>query len=577
MKTPTLQRAMSEPVLSGKTRRQQKKQTAEESPSFGQLRKRCTAKRRSSLEGYEKTLLNIAEPLSIEKPVGDILASIYPLRDPEEEVQIDKARAQWYKGVQRIQTLRRLSAGYNPVGTGKKRRSTLDQNEKWLKYFDEQKAAGVPAAQLHKLQLAEFRKRVLARYRNVQEAFDSFDVNGDRELDLNEWVAALVRTGIGSPQEGHDLFPIIDPDKSGRISSKELHAALDWVTPVRSIEDLRKRLLNRFNSIKDALAALDGHATAKDSLLGHNTSLTFAEFRKCLARVYVDDPVDQEALFKLCLNPFEVSRKASLGDLQAALSAVSPVLMLEDLRDRFFTKYDSLADGFGAIDLDKGGELDHYEFTKGLIRIGIGRVDAERIFRLLDVDKSENICKTEMVSALQLSSPSIIFEDFRRQLRSRFNSIKEVFEAKLDERRERDLFAQLEFTPGEFQDIMADLDIGRRESKRLFDLIDADQNGLLSMMEILRGVRIFAPACVLQGIRHDLQLAHGEIHEAFKDVVSPNTMLNLEALEKLLERKGVNRKDDVQAMFDILILRSEQGISVNQLIAALQAAQSGFF
>merc|ERR1712193_280520 len=40
--------------------------------------------------------------------------------------------------------------------------------------------------------------------------------------------------------------------------------------------------------------------------------------------------------------------------------------------------------------------------------------------------------------------------------------------------------------------------------------------------------------------------------------------------------KGVrDRRDDLQCMFDILILRSEQGMSVNQLLAALQSVQSG--
>lgn len=231
---------------------------------------------------------------------------------------------------------------------------------------------------------------------------------------------------------------------------------------------------------------------------------------------------------------------------------------------------------FWSIDLDRGGELDHFECTSGLVRTGIRQIDAERIYRLLDIDKSEHISKTEMVSALQLSSPSIVFEDFRRLLRSRFQSIHDVFERQIEERLERNSDAHVEFSLEQFQECLQNLGMTRQDTKRLFSLIDADESGTLTMMEILRGVRLFAPAVVLQGIRQDLQVVHGEISHAFADVECPSNMMDFDALRSLLEAKGVqNRRDDLRAMFDMLILRSEQGMSVNQLIAALQAAQSG--
>lgn len=502
-----------------------------------------------------------APELPIEKPVSEILEAIMPIKSKE-------AKIRWSSVSKTTMSMKALGM-LAPKGP---RKSVVpnpqgEASARFTRVFAEQKNDGAAQSTLIRMLLEEFRRRMFEKYVSPQEAFDAFDVDGDGSLTPKEWDAAIARTGMGSVEEAQGLFGAIDTHCSGRVSSLEFHTAIESVSPVRTLEDLRKRLLRWYSSTLQGIIAMDPVFVRMEAREKRNS---LQEFSACLAKIQVNDPEDQKVIFQLLINPYEPSGKVSLSELVAALTVVSPVLLLEDLRDRFLRKYGSLEKGYDALDIDKGGELDYDEFVKGVIRLGIPRTDAQRMFRLIDIDGSGNIDKGELISALRLTSRHDSLEDFRRKLRQRFTSIKEALE-------EEAAYSGRDLDLAKFQEILEPLDISKRDTQRIFDLIDSDGDKTLSVDEFMRGVRIFAPSTLLEGIRTKIVKKYGEIPLAFKDVENLSACMTIPQFQRVLEEKGLAclRNEELQTVFDVISVNPDQGLSVNELIVALVAAQPG--
>lgn len=200
---------------------------------------------------------------------------------------------------------------------------------------------------------------------------------------------------------------------------------------------------------------------------------TLPEFGALLSRVGVEDELEHQNLFAAIRDPHGANLTVTLEMLAAAMSAISPSLLLEDVYDTFlnlivyffiFLLMLSLLSVFLMIRASKGlaGE-DPEEVRVSLkllcgLRYGPGRpllrvkalcsledsldvgefiryavpawkltaYEAAKVFRLIDVDGSLEISQDEFVTALTLSEPNLYLDDIRRKVRQRFRGLREL-------------------------------------------------------------------------------------------------------------------------------------------------------
>jgi len=96
--------------------------------------------------------------------------------------------------------------------------------------------------------LLQFRQKLLDKFATMQGAFDSFahEINGglERELTRKDFSRFLNKHFPGLSRDDHArVFAFLDTNKNGTISIAEFHTAIEAVAPVRSMEDLRRKLI----------------------------------------------------------------------------------------------------------------------------------------------------------------------------------------------------------------------------------------------------------------------------------------------------------------------------------------------
>merc|ERR1712050_284350 len=109
------------------------------------------------------------------------------------------------------------------------------------------------------------------------------------------------------------------------------------------------------------------------------------------------------------------------------------------------------------------------------------------------------------------------------------------------------------------------LDLKEAEVRTLFELMDADRDGELTPRGFVKGIRHFAPACVLEDLRVRCCQRHIRVSDAFStsveerykpvDVAAFSQML---AELDLMDQLGSNDNDEqgsnikIQEVFDLL-------------------------
>jgi len=142
------------------------------------------------------------------------------------------------------------------------------------------------------------------------------------------------------------------------------------------------------------------------------------------------------------------------------------------------------------------------------------------------------------------------------------------------------------------QEALLPTELKQREAKVLLQLIDRDQDGTLSIVDFVRGVRQFAPACGLTELRMHCCHKYGTVNEAFTSVEDWHELLDLEHFTQVLRRLGlldpIKPPEDAAEMdrpmkessytgirphdvFDVIDVRHEARASISRLVAALQA------
>lgn len=470
--------------------------------------------------------------------------------------------------------------------------------------------------------MMQFRQTLLDKFSTMNAAFEKFASDGTKEtkeLSKKDFSRFLTKHFGGLAKDEHErIFEFLDHDKSGSLSLHEFHTAIEAAAPVKTLDDLRRKWIALgYPSMRQALQSMDMY---KDP----GRRFTLQEFGNLLSKVGVEEDGEHQNIFDAVLDSGSKINTVTLEMLASALSTVSPSLLLEDVRDRVLKKFGSLGMAFASLDIDQGESLNIGEFIRFAVPAWkMTHFEAAKCFRLINVDQSHNISKDEFVTALTLSEPNLYLDEIRRKIRQRFRSVRgiigidaaaskessptandrptspsEAGGASALQRRVRNKAAgqaisammgvlekdtvtnkqELAHTPEDYQNMLAQAQMSELDTKALFELVDINRDGKLSATEFERGMRLFAPSVVLEDLRLSCVRQHSSISQAFASIPSEkrDALMDLSQLQQLLKDVGVfDEKLDLAHIVDIIEFHRDGGLTVSELVAALQAGQSG--
>lgn len=201
--------------------------------------------------------------------------------------------------------------------------------------------------------------------------------------------------------------------------------------PLLSLVELRRQLLKKWDSLKEAFAALEHHLDKQERsdhagskslqqqlLRISHKKLTLNEFIQACA--FFALPAEQaQHLFRLM--DANGDGDLTIGEFRKALTDMPRHVLLQDFRQRLLTKYPSIPDAFkelGANCLDENGRarpLDRAAFTSRLLHWGVAEEEAQALFLLIDEDKSGSISLDELRQALREVAPWVSLDEFNRR------------------------------------------------------------------------------------------------------------------------------------------------------------------
>eukprot|EP00927_Polykrikos_kofoidii_P031954 TRINITY_DN27360_c0_g3_i1.p1 TRINITY_DN27360_c0_g3~~TRINITY_DN27360_c0_g3_i1.p1 ORF type:complete len:992 (+),score=181.06 TRINITY_DN27360_c0_g3_i1:314-3289(+) len=440
-----------------------------------------------------------------------------------------------------------------------------------------------------------FRQRLLDKFQTVKGAFEVFATESEtglkRELTKKQFSRFLMNHFPTMSKEDHvAIFDFLDADKNGHISLEEFHAAIEAAAPVRSLEDLRRRWIALgFNAMRHGIQAMCS------SGLDGSKRLSYQEFAAALSRAGVEDEEEHDSLFKAVLDPYDTRGTVSLDQLSGAIAAVSPALLLEEIRERLVRKHGDLREAYAAMDA-LNGESRHLPmnmfFHYASENFKLTGPDIRKAFNLIDIDKNSHVSRAEFISALRLSEPSLTLEGVRRKVRQRFHSITDAFANRgrvktdnlFDELRSSIVKAEDGETTDRLKDctdfvtILKAVQLTEEDTQCLFELVDIDGDGKVTDQEFERGIKLFAPACALEDLRLHCLRYHRSIPDTFKAISQERreAVLDTKSLEQLLRDVAVPVDTVcVAEMVGLLETTANGGVTVGQLIAALLASAPG--
>merc|ERR1719162_2168267 len=155
-------------------------------------------------------------------------------------------------------------------------------------------------------------------------------------------------------QEDHtDIFDHLVKEGQTTVSMSQLHTGMEAVVPVRTIEDLRRRFIaTGFRSMTQALLQMEEEANWRSGLLSST------QFGALLSQVGILEEEEHWAIFSaVCDRHHGSVAMVSIEMLFAALAAVSPSLLLEDLQERLQKQYGSLEVACDALGFEDGSMI----------------------------------------------------------------------------------------------------------------------------------------------------------------------------------------------------------------------------
>mmetsp|Transcript_54729 Transcript_54729/g.113104 ORF Transcript_54729/g.113104 Transcript_54729/m.113104 type:complete len:966 (+) Transcript_54729:161-3058(+) len=424
--------------------------------------------------------------------------------------------------------------------------------------------------------LRKFRKRLLGKHLCLADAFRCLDLNVNQEIGPQEWGVMFRGSGLATFREARISFELLDLNRDGSVTLGEFQAALEGMAEITGVDSLRKRLVSfGYTKTTQALEAMEGNG-----LVNPAKPLILEEFAAALCRIHVVEPDEHRAIFDNVRDSGDPVSKASLYDLVAALGSVGPSLLMEDIADRARLKFgssDGVWQGLGPGSSSKENiELKVFE-RKLIDRLGLSKAAAQKACRILDVDDGGDLSRSELISALALSRPTLHMEDFRRKVQQRYRSIEAIFRESFEhlENEELNNDDDMRLTCPEFAEILEELDFSRRETSYLFWLADANGTTKLTLYEFFRGVKLFVPSCVVEGIRLQALVHHRRTADLFRNSgVAWDRRLNCQAFAQLLLKLDV-KCEDPQVIFDFFDVRSCGSVCISEVVSSLQNLTPG--
>eukprot|EP00929_Paragymnodinium_shiwhaense_P119591 TRINITY_DN91499_c0_g1_i1.p1 TRINITY_DN91499_c0_g1~~TRINITY_DN91499_c0_g1_i1.p1 ORF type:complete len:951 (-),score=225.89 TRINITY_DN91499_c0_g1_i1:56-2764(-) len=488
------------------------------------------------------------------------------------------------------------------------------------------------------VKMQRYRNIMLEKFQTIKGAFEVVATSGgfERELSRKQFGIFLNKHLQGLTKEDHmQIFEFLDANKDGHISMLEFHTAIEAAGPVRSVEDFRRRALAlgypSMMQVATRMFWADSGTPSK--------KLGLKEFGDLLCRVGVEEEEEHKAIFDCIAIKDDLTGAkqpmVTLEQMLAAFATVAPPLVLEELREKIFAKFQTAEDAFDII--NPGGikeALKRTDFALYLEQhLGFSPHNAHKAFTLMDCNESKFITVAEFTKALQLTEPSLFLEDIRRKVRQRFRSIDEAFKSfaaenavkpmsrsvsaaddharshaaaaahaalgstkkslsksgridtpsKKKRTRVLDVLGSLNGTSTpdgnleDFTEILKQVQFSETDAKLLLHLMDVNGDGQLEPHEIRNGLLFFAPSVILEDLRLFLLNNNKTVTEPFLGLSAEkrDRILDLEAFESILKGVGVPEGINVAEVFGLVECRNRGGVSINELLSALQSAGAG--
>lgn len=150
--------------------------------------------------------------------------------------------------------------------------------------------------------------------------------------------------------------------------------------------------------------------------------------------------------------------------------------------------------------------MDLQDFTKAIAYLGCDSQSAQNIFELMDTNGDGIITLEEFKSSLVRMPREILLQDFRRKLLTKYSSSHQAFRelsippGKHDKYAEGDQSKPLNRQAFAFH--LSRLGIEEQESSLLFDIIDDDSSGIITIQELRETLREVAPSVSLEEFWH---------------------------------------------------------------------------
>lgn len=589
------------------------------------VRQPASASSPSSVSGHRRLLTPSPKKLGDDQPPSELPPVKLPIEDMAEQV------------LTRILPLPPGSPPRSAGGEGDKRRSSRRSTDFGRQLSDGQRTTQgrrmsclppnffgneelydnsrfLPRSPLAKQSaMLIFRQRLLAKFQTVKGAFECFSAdwrNGERDVSRREFARFLdLHFPRMSRSDFAAVYEFLDADGSGSISVEEFRNAVEAASPVRNIGDLRRRWIALgFTSMRQALARVAASLPNGGAAAGCN--ITYRELAVGLRAVGVDDDEEHQAIFDAVRDRSDATDKMSMEMLASAVAAVSPPMLIEDLRGRLLRRFKTIDEALDAFEMDRGvAPLTRAEFVAFAVdHFRMTNHEARKAFVLMDTNQNDVVSRSEFARALTLSEPGLHLEELRVQVRQRFYSIDKILSRPHECEEEEEGRARgsvvgfeeadaLGSSSGDasrrkpdaapppakhslehYKALLGKLGVSQKAAETLFALIDVRASGKVTPVDFSRALSIFAPSTLLEDLRLCILREHPTVAAAFADIPRDrrHAVMDARAFGALLADMGLPAGAwDIPSILGVVETRGEGGITVDELVASLQSAGAG--
>lgn len=239
----------------------------------------------------------------------------------------------------------------------------------------------------------------------LKKAFADISNNKVYQMREKEWRARAPKLFQMSETAAMKAFRSIDIDESGEITEYEFVVSLLLSEPDVFLEGLRRKIRQRFRSIKQALEGQFVDSTEDDPL--GTIKLSKHDISDLLRRTEINEE-ESDTLFEMV--DANKTGSTTVTDFMTAIYFFTPSLVLEDLRLQILLTHPNVYEAFNEKHCpvqDRQQLLDYEAFVKMLTDMDLVTAETRTlaIFDLLDVKHDGFTSVGRLIAALQIGGP----------------------------------------------------------------------------------------------------------------------------------------------------------------------------